>query len=251
MKTTPLDSSSVQRPETVVEYHWGRIALALALLLAVIGTPLWLWLQPEEELVLTALEAPAAGMPVPAAMEADVSPFEAPDRVTVVLEPQVSAASESAAASPAPALKPEAAAPVTLAKAEPAIVATERVREATAPVASFKPTRYVARAQFASDVVNREPVDQLSSKLTIPEGGLLKVYLFLELTQLKGETVYYDWYRNGKRSARVRIKIGQQQAPVASSKFIDRNMTGDWEVRVSTESGKQIGTFPFTVAGRS
>ncbi|MBK8972632.1 MAG: DUF2914 domain-containing protein [Hahellaceae bacterium] len=111
-----------------------------------------------------------------------------------------------------------------------------------------KADKRITRAQFATGVVDYEPVDRISPNMMLHESGIMRVFFFTELKHLKGATVVHEWQRNGKKVATIRIKPYLATMRASSSKFIDRRMTGDWKVIVKTTSGVKLGEFPFKVS---
>ena len=113
------------------------------------------------------------------------------------------------------------------------------------PVKLLSPS--IVRAQLTHNVVNHEPVDKLGDVITMNDKGLLRVYLFTEMVQLQGKTLYHNWYRDGKLMAHVRIPVGYVRTRASSSKFIDRYMLGEWSVKVVDENKKEYITARFEV----
>lgn len=105
----------------------------------------------------------------------------------------------------------------------------------------------LARAQLTQGLEDKEPVDELPGQLAMNDQGLLRVYLFTETRGLKGQLHFHDWYLNGQRVARVRIQPYADEMRASSSKFIDRNMTGEWRVEVVMASGERLATGAFVV----
>lgn len=105
----------------------------------------------------------------------------------------------------------------------------------------------LSRAQLTSALSEYEPVDQLSSSLDLPDKGVMKVFFFSELTNLKGETVYHEWYQGDRRVARITIRPHRSPMRASSSKFINRQMTGEWRVKVVTSAGVTLGEYHFVV----
>ncbi len=105
----------------------------------------------------------------------------------------------------------------------------------------------LVRVQLTSGLRDQQPVDQLARSLVLHESGIMRVYLFTEMRNLKGATVIHDWQRNGKSVAKVRIRPHTSPIKASSSKFIDRRMSGEWKVVVKTASGQLLGEFPFVV----
>ena len=106
----------------------------------------------------------------------------------------------------------------------------------------------IVRAQLTNGVSKREPVDKLGSSIPMNDQGLIKVFLFTDMHGLKGETLYHEWYLAGKRMARVKINVRNNNVSASSSKFIDKYMMGDWKVNVVNHSGDTLVSAQFIVA---
>jgi len=106
----------------------------------------------------------------------------------------------------------------------------------------------IFRAQLTNGVSKKEPVDKLGSTIPMNEKGLIKVFLFTDMHGLKGETLYHEWYLAGKRMARVKINVRNNNVSASSSKFIDKYMMGDWKVNVVNHSGDALVSAQFVVA---
>lgn len=76
---------------------------------------------------------------------------------------------------------------------------------------------------------------------------LLTLYFFTTYNNLKGQSLYHDWYRNGQRIARIKSRPSTQDVEVYSSKYIDPLMLGDWEVKAVADSGKVLAEARFEI----
>lgn len=90
----------------------------------------------------------------------------------------------------------------------------------------------ITQAILTDELANDEPGSALSDTLILPASGITKVMLFTDMKGLRGKTLYHDWYRNGERQARVKIPVSLKSQRSFSSKFINLQMTGDWQVKV-------------------
>jgi len=106
---------------------------------------------------------------------------------------------------------------------------------------------HVSRAQLTSELQNKDPVDQLGSTIAMNEEGLIKVFLFAELEDLKGDLVYYDWYHDGERVARISVRPYLESMRASSSKFITARMIGSWRAEILRSSGEKLATAEFEV----
>jgi hypothetical protein len=91
----------------------------------------------------------------------------------------------------------------------------------------------VARSIFTTGIVDREPVDNLT---TVPN-TLHRIYFFSDLRGLEGQIVTHRWEYNGKVMAEIKFKVGGPRWRVYSSKNLLPEWTGKWTVVVLDESG--------------
>jgi len=105
----------------------------------------------------------------------------------------------------------------------------------------------IARAELTDGVRDKEPLDPLGYDVPMNEEGIIKVVLFTEMHDLDGTVLYHDWYRNENRQARVRIPVNVSRQRSHSSKFINRQMLGDWRVKVVDGAGELYAEANFRV----
>lgn len=111
-----------------------------------------------------------------------------------------------------------------------------------APAATPAPAGSVARAQFTSEVRDREPADRLTS---LPNTGT-RIYFFTELKDLAGQTVTHRWEHNGKVMAEVPIEVGSARWRAFSSKTLDPGLTGEWKASVIDAGGGTLSASTFS-----
>ena len=99
----------------------------------------------------------------------------------------------------------------------------------------------VARATFTTDIDNREPVNEISNL----DNEASKVYYFTELKGLKGQTISHRWEQNGEVQATVRFDVGGDRWRVWSSKNLQPEFTGEWQVMVIDEAGNVLSQNAF------
>ncbi|OUS07950.1 hypothetical protein A9Q81_00970 [Gammaproteobacteria bacterium 42_54_T18] len=106
----------------------------------------------------------------------------------------------------------------------------------------------INRAIFTHTLKNKEPNSIINDIVTLDEGGLSRVYFFTDIKNRAGDTFTHTWYRNGKKIVKVRTPIGSDEWRCSSSKYLDKNMEGDWEVKVTDKKGELVasGSFAFT-----
>ena len=95
----------------------------------------------------------------------------------------------------------------------------------------------ITRALLTQEIKDQEPQGSIPFELALPDEGIVKVILFTEMHGLRGKKLYHEWYRNGVRQARVRVPVNVNKQRSHSSKYINTQMLGDWQVKVL--DGKQ------------
>ena len=100
-------------------------------------------------------------------------------------------------------------------------------------VVGSKPDGWVERAIFTSQIVDREPVDEVA----VVDTNLQEILFFTELRQLAGRTVTHRWEYEGEVMAEVRFEVGGPRWRVFSKKSLSPSQTGKWTVVVVDESG--------------
>lgn len=136
-----------------------------------------------------------------------------------------------------------------IAAAEPATAEPIAGEKSHQPAAIKILSKGIVRAQLTHQL-NREkqPTDELGRHIHMQGEHLIRIYLFTDLQNLAGTTLYHDWYRNGDRMARVRIPVIKDRYRASSSKFIDRMMLGDWQVVITDDEGKRYTEVEFSVS---
>ena len=99
----------------------------------------------------------------------------------------------------------------------------------------------VTRSGFTTAIDNREPVDAVSS---LPDDSD-KVYYFTEIRGLEGQTLTHRWEQNGEVQANVNFNIGGDRWRVWSSKNLQPELTGTWQVMVVDEAGNVLSQDSF------
>jgi len=120
------------------------------------------------------------------------------------------------------------------------------VDELASPISFRHPGLVVAELSSALGR-NGQPTDRLSARVLMHNESLIKVVFYTQMQDLKGETLYHEWYRGEKRYARVRIPVQSAQQSSYSSKYIDQYMTGDWQVKILNEQGELFADARFAV----
>ena len=252
-----------------VEILWGRIAAAVlgVIMLLVIGV--WMWLHSpsshappskKSSNALTATEVQSSSS-APATVTAEV-PEPVPEtvaseiaQITAAPEPAVGADALPAGSAQAVAntLEPSPAKPINNAKTSPVRpqASTAKAANVTSnqPLAEVKiNSALITSAALSTEISKRMPGAPLPQVVHLNGAPLLTLYFFTHYQNAKGQWLYHDWYRNGKRIARIKSRPHLKAFKAYSSKYIDKFMLGDWQVKVSDQQGKVLAAASFTLA---
>lgn len=116
---------------------------------------------------------------------------------------------------------------------------------ALAPVPAQSAEGTVSRAQFTSAVLDREPVDEVTSI----DSTTGKIFFFTELRNLEDTTITHRWTHAGEVKAEVTFKVRGSRWRVYSSKTLLPEWIGDWKVEVLAEDGTVLGTYDLKHSG--
>lgn len=100
----------------------------------------------------------------------------------------------------------------------------------------------VARAIFTSEIVDREPANDL----TTMDNTSGRIYFYTDLRNLAGQIVTHRWEYNDTVMAEVKFKVGDgPRWRVYSSKNLLPEWTGSWTVFVTDENERTLNTSVF------
>ncbi|ETI61379.1 DUF2914 domain-containing protein [Marinomonas profundimaris] len=102
----------------------------------------------------------------------------------------------------------------------------------------------VARAQFSTDVIDREPIDNIGPVVKVEYGGIQRVYFFTDLRGMSGSQVIHRWKLDGEEQADVSFDIGGDRWRVWSSKRLLPGFDGKWSVDI-VQDGAVMETHSF------
>lgn len=106
---------------------------------------------------------------------------------------------------------------------------------------------YIGRAILTSNVVNREPVDTLTSPVAVTASGPDALFFFTEVVDLAGRAVTHRWEYGGSVVASVSFQIGGERWRVYSRKSVSPGQTGTWTVSASAPDGTVLARATFVV----
>lgn len=246
-------SPSKKAPSAQEEYHtiihWDRIIIVAALLLiAVVAITI---------LTYRALTEPSQNDTAPALVQQSTEPAPTPPLV----ENTSPSITTNATPAPMPAPTPEKnnATPIE----QPMDDTTQKLisdanselSEASPSAGSVEPEKPtvqilssdINRATFSHRIDrNKEPEQEINRIVTLDPSGLSKVHFFTDIKNRAGDTFTHTWFRDGKQVVKVRIPIGSDTWRCSSSKYLDKNMAGQWEVKITDKKGELVASGAFT-----
>ncbi|MDJ0832617.1 MAG: DUF2914 domain-containing protein [Gammaproteobacteria bacterium] len=86
----------------------------------------------------------------------------------------------------------------------------------------------VERGQFTTDVIDREPVDQI---YTLSSDNL-QVKFFSEIMDMQGQTVTHQWIFNDEIMFEKSFDVGGPRWRIWTSKNLQASWTGQWTVNI-------------------
>ncbi len=99
----------------------------------------------------------------------------------------------------------------------------------------------VDRAQFTTDIVDREPVDKVETL----ETDTTQINYFTELKGLEGHTVTHQWVYNDQIMFEQSFTVGGPRWRVWTSKTLQPGWIGLWTVNTLDEDRSQLMTQGF------
>lgn len=97
---------------------------------------------------------------------------------------------------------------------------------------SFRLQAEVTRAQLSSDIIAKEPIDDLGTLFFGDANQINKVFYFTQIENLNNEVIEHVWLLNGEEKARVELNIGSFNWRTYSSKRLNSVLQGDWVIQV-------------------
>lgn len=105
----------------------------------------------------------------------------------------------------------------------------------------------IAGAELRSIMQDGAEPQALPYDVSMPDSGIMRVMLETRMEGIRGTVLYHDWMLGEKQMARVRIPVSQNEQASHSSKFINKQMLGDWTVKVLDERGELYAQANFRV----
>jgi hypothetical protein len=90
----------------------------------------------------------------------------------------------------------------------------------------------VERSQLTSNIINKEPTDNLEGIVQGQNNETKRLYFFTQITGLENKQIIHRWLYEGEEKAAVILKIGADNWRTYSSKRMPRYWQGKWQVQV-------------------
>jgi hypothetical protein len=107
------------------------------------------------------------------------------------------------------------------------------LRATAEEVATSAVEKMVARAQFTTQIVNREPVDDIA----VVSPPVDAVFFFTDLRHMEGHTVFHRWEYNGQLISQKSFNVEGPRWRVFSKIVLEPGNYGEWSVTVLDETG--------------
>jgi hypothetical protein len=98
--------------------------------------------------------------------------------------------------------------------------------------------RRIARAQFTTNIVDREPVD----RVLIVSPPIAEVYFFTDIRHMEGDTATHSWRYRGELISQVSFEVRGPRWRVYSKVRLEPYQFGDWSVTVTDGNGWPLYT---------
>lgn len=162
----------------------------------------------------------------------------------------------AAVAERAVAAEPQVAAPLSSSGGQVSAAEPPALSEAAAgsvlrnPPVTAVATRIVSadvrRFLITDRVEAREPVGDISDiREDRKVQGLVKVIAYSDVAGRAGEFLEYRWIRGDRVVAKVPVGVGSDSWRSYTSKFLNKDMRGDWRVELRTRGGELLAETAF------
>lgn len=95
----------------------------------------------------------------------------------------------------------------------------------------------VTRGLLTNAIVNKEPVKELVSPFIIGEKKSIQLYYFTELKDMKGESFFHQWVKDGVVVGKIPINPQGNRWRVSSNRVLIYSDVGHWMVQLIDKNG--------------
>ena len=135
---------------------------------------------------------------------------------------------------------------------KPKAVVMDRAAQYKTPQQAIK-TEYlnphIARAELAQGINKLRPYGRVELPFLVGE-KTRGLYFFTEIKNMKGNSVFHEWLREGKSIYKRKVIIRGNRWRFYTSKLFTQTSIGQWQVRVITKQGEVLHEINFSVEKR-
>jgi len=105
----------------------------------------------------------------------------------------------------------------------------------------------VIRSLLTFKITNNEPEGQIVLPLKLSKNKATSVYYFVELSSMKGRTVFHEWLLDGKLITRKKVNISDDSWRTSSRQLFAYTAKTNWLARLVDENGRILNEIQFNV----
>jgi len=106
---------------------------------------------------------------------------------------------------------------------------------------------HLTRARLAQGVSDLEPYGEVELPIIINNSEAQGVFYFTDIDKMKGSIVFHEWLKQEKSIYKRKFIIRGNRWRLSTSKLFDINSSGEWQVRLITQSGEVLNKINFSV----
>jgi len=225
-------------PETVTEWHYKRIVIALILLVAFIIFPFYYFsnnsVEQQTEKLTSVIETKPIANNIPRVVD------KQPVKINRVKEIEI----KTIINNPVKAIKKEQL--VIDIKPVEKIKAEEKSKPEINPSQDLVDKKIV-RALLTTGLNNKEPLDVIVPPVIVNKNKVTGVFYFTEIVDMEGRGLYHHWLWNDRVIYNRKINILGDRWRASTSKLIPYSKAGNWTVRLVNNEGIVLNEIKFKV----
>ena len=105
----------------------------------------------------------------------------------------------------------------------------------------------IIRSLLTFKITNNEPEGQIVLPLKLSKNKATSVYYFVELSSMKGRTVFHEWLLDGKLITRKKVNISDDSWRTSSRQLFAYTGKTNWLARLVDENGRILNEIQFNV----
>ncbi len=105
----------------------------------------------------------------------------------------------------------------------------------------------LSRARLARGMKGKEPYGDVELPFLVNSEQAEGLFYFTEINNMKGDTVFHEWLKDGKSIYKRKIRIRGNRWRVSTSKLFNNKHTGEWQARTLDAQGKVLNKIDFLV----